>query len=288
MSAALARLVFPDSKNIREIHQEYHVEMIAENTKQLVDYHKESLRLQAGAAAIHLHAQQETNRYLSGIEQECRAMVEGLDSLNESVSEGFAVVGESLERISQQMMQMQRTLEHIAEILSRPYETKVLELRGEADKWLRSGMKTTGRDRDENWKDATRLLHTVVDNPIGMQDYVAWFQTGWLLWKHKKNIPEAEEAFYRTQRLSAQSRDWYHVKSLRHLAYMQYLQDKHADAYGTIQKALDVSRDHATVYDAARYVAKTGREQEYLSLLDRCIELQPTTIITMFSEADFQ
>ena len=281
----LARLVLGDRditpNTMRAINCEYHLEMIAENSKQLMDYHRASLRLQWESAADNLRAHQETNRYLSSIEA-------GIDRLNDTVTEGFDAVTDGLERISKQMMQQQRILNDIAEILRRPYEAKVLELRREAHKWLTSGMKTTGRDRDESWKDATRLLHTVIENPIGMQDYVVWFQHGWLLWKHKKNVPEAEEAFYRAQRLSAASRDLYHLKSLRHLAYMQYLQDKHTDAYATIQKALNVSRNHATVYDAARYAAKTGREQESLSLLDECIELEPTTIITMFSEVDFQ
>ncbi len=30
-----------------------------------------------------------------------------------------------------------------------------------------------------------------------MQDYVAWFQLGWLRWKHENNVQSAEEAFYR-------------------------------------------------------------------------------------------
>ncbi|MGH8578776.1 MAG: hypothetical protein ACREVK_01180 [Gammaproteobacteria bacterium] len=41
------------------------------------------------------------------------------------------------------------------------------------------------------------------------------------------------------------------------------------------------------MYDAARYATKTGRESEALEMLDKCIDLQPQTIITMFSEEDF-
>ena len=61
-----------------------------------------------------------------------------------------------------------------------------------------------------------RLLKSTTDNPIGMQDYVAFFQIGWLLWKHEHDIVAAEDAFYRAQRLSSSKRDLYHALSLRH------------------------------------------------------------------------
>lgn len=296
-NAPLDRLLFGDltPDYIRELNHEYHVETIAENSKQVVDYHKASLRLQGQSAALNLRVQaelaqrqDETNRHLSDIAQGVGSMVRGLDNLSDRVDAGFGAVEETLERISQQLMEQQRTLETIAELLRRPYEAKALELRREADKWLTSGMRNTGRDREEDWKDARRLLDATVDNPVGMQDYVAWFQLGWLKWKHDGNVAQAEESFYRAGRLSANNRDLYHVKSLRHLSYMQYLQTNYQDAYATIQKALNVSCDHDTMYDAARYSSKIGREKEAIDFLDKCIELRPTTIITMYSEVDFQ
>jgi thioredoxin-like negative regulator of GroEL len=72
------------------------------------------------------------------------------------------------------------------------------------------------------------------------------------------------------------------------MAYMQYLQGSHQDAYVTIHKALNaMPDDHDIRYDAARCAAKTGREAEALDLLERCIDQQPQTIIMMFSEEDF-
>ena len=64
-------------------------------------------------------------------------------------------------------------------------------------------MKASGRDQEEWYKDAARLLRDVLDNPIGRGNYVAWFQTGWLKWKFQRNLAEAEEAFYQAARLSA-------------------------------------------------------------------------------------
>lgn len=88
--------------------------------------------------------------------------------------------------------------------------------------------------------------------------------------------------------MSGPEADFFHAYSLWHLANMQDLHGRPAEAYDTVHKALRVTpNDHKTMYDAARYAAKTGRESEALQLLDKCIDLQPQTIITMFSEEDF-
>lgn len=68
---------------------------------------------------------------------------------------------------------------------------------------------------------------------------------------------------------------------------MKYLQGQHEEAYQTMHKAINISQDHDTLFDAARYAAKTGRESEVASLLEKCINLQPTTIVTMYAEEDF-
>lgn len=298
-----------DSRRLRDIENNYHVEMIAENTGQLRQYHSQSLRLQAAQAAITVQGfsemaarQDTTNNILGGMAQDMGAMVsginrlnDGMDTLNRTATDTLdavysleATVNDCFERVSQQMLQQQKTLDDIAELLRRPYEAKAKELRVEADKWLTQGMKNTGRDREEDWKDAMRLLRVCVENPIGMQDYVAWFQIGWLLWKRDQNIAEAEDAFYRAQRLSASKADLYHVKSLRHYAYMLYLQGKHEEAYSLMQKALGINTEHDTLFDAARYAAKTGHGAEALDYLEKCILERPTTIVTMFAETDFQ
>lgn len=198
------------------------------------------------------------------------------------------VLQEGFEDIAERMMEQQRVLEQIADILCRPYETKAQELFEEGDYALQNGMKASGRDQEEDYKDAMRLLREVLNNPIGSRNFVAWFKTGWLNWQFTRNLAEAEEAFYQAARLSGPEEDFFHNYSLCHLAYMQYLQGRSAEAYDTIHKALGVMpNDHDTMYGAARYAAKTDRESEALELLDRCIDLQPQTIITMFSEQDF-
>ena len=260
--------------HLRAINHEYQVGVIARSSQEIADYQRASLELQCETDKANARAQEEANRNLRAIKK------------------GIRAIERSLQSVSDQLFEQQQTLESIADILQRPYEVKALELRREADKWLTSGMNNTGRERDEDWKDATRLLQAATNNPVGMQDYVAWFQIGWLQWKHEQDIAQAEQSFYRAMRLSASNKDLYHIKSVRHLAYMQYFQNKFQDAYLTIKKApvagLDPVTLHDTMYDAARYSAKIGNDKEAMGLLSKCIDLRPTTIITMYSEVDFQ
>lgn len=323
MPAPFLRQFFPDShqaKITRYIDNHYHLEMVAENSRQLVEYQAQSLRLQHEAAIINIramgeiaHRQDQTRSLLStlvgGLDYLNATLVSGLDHLSHSMgrlSDGIdtlnattkeildamyaqsEVLQAGFEDIALRMMEQQRVLEGIADILRRPYETKALELLKEADHALKNGMKSSGRDQEEEFRDAARLLGEVLHNPIGSRNYVAWFQTGWLNWKFKGNLAEAEEAFYQAARLSGSKADLYHAYSLRHLAYMQYLQGRPAEAYDNTHKALRVTpNDHDTTCDAARYAAKTGRKNEALELLDTCIDLQPQTIVTMLSEEDF-
>jgi tetratricopeptide (TPR) repeat protein len=252
----------------------YQAQMTAQNTRQLAEQQ----------AAFYQRAE-ELAREVVGRLDRSNALLQTLcgeiEQLHAAVQVGFQAIAERL-------FQQQQVLEQIADILRRPYETKALELLQRAVSALRDGMNTSGRDQVEWFKDAMHLLDEVLNNPVGKQNYVAWFQFGWLHWYFTRDIPAAEEAFYRAARLSAPQRDLYHVNSLRHQACMQYFQGKLAEAYTTVHKALPLApNDHDVMYDTARYAARTGREGEALQLLDRCIDVQPPTIVVMFSEEDF-
>lgn len=305
MSLPTSRLLHSQltPRRLRVIEAEYHLELAARNTGEIVAQQAELLGLQAQAAEMNLRAagelarrQDETNELLGagfseiaeGINQLTEVMGEGFSQLSATLSSGLQTVAAELQTISKQLWQQHQTLNQVVELLRQPYGTQAKELLREANKWLEQGTRRSGRDRDEDWKDAMGLLQEVIGNRIGKQDYLAWFQIGWLHWKHNDNFAGAEEAFYQAQRLSAASQPAFHVKSLRHQSYMQDLQGRSEDAYQTIGRARQVSEDHATLYDAARYAAKTGRKEESLQLIGRCIDLQPTTIVTIFSEADFQ
>jgi tetratricopeptide (TPR) repeat protein len=226
------------------------------------------------------------NRLSSGLEQLQNTASEQLTELRDVRH----ILDTQLSTIAQHQLKQQQTLDDIAATLRAPYETSVRELREAAHKWLTSGNQPNrpARDREEDWADAIRLLRITTENPIGRQDYMAWFQLGYLLWMKDNNFTEAEEAFYRAQRLSSSSHDAGHILALRHLAHMQYLQGKHTDAYATIQPALELTNDHEIHFEAARYAACTDQLQNCAKHLEHCIALQPTTSYMMFGEPDFK
>jgi tetratricopeptide (TPR) repeat protein len=307
----------------RAITNEYHLELTAENTADIKRELIAQRQLQAQAAALNLRGQVEiarrqdtTNEFLDSIlssldygfdrlsdqlEMVDDTLKSGFKTIDNSLQSGFGSVVAVLNQSVVLMTEQLKTQKQITETLSKPYDTNAQELLREGQKWLTQGERSEGRERLENWNDALRLFQKVTENEIGQQNYVAWFNIGYLRWKHLKNLTEAENAFFRSQRLSAPSRDIWHTKSLRHLAEMQYLQGKqketegdseqamkmYEEAYATAHKALAVRREYSTLFNAARYAAKTGRKEEAASLLDECIELDPWTIHSMYGEEDF-
>ena len=295
-------------QSLRRIELEYAQELTAHNSELIKRSLRELTSLQAAAAEANIRAmgeiasrQDQSNTHLAGIEDSLCALNDevtlirsGIDDVNlnlheieGSVRAGFQVVEDLLDRIVQRLTEHSQQLAEIGEILRRPYETQARELREQAQKWLQAGLNTTGDDRRDNWSDALSLFETILQNPVGKQDYVVWFQIGYLRWQHLKDVASAEAALNTARRLSAPQPDLYHLKSLRHLAYMQYLQGNFEKAYDSIGPAVAFSRDHETLYDSARYAAKTNRRAEALQRLDECINLEPPTIDLMFAEEDF-
>jgi tetratricopeptide (TPR) repeat protein len=285
-------------ERLRGIEREYELEIVAEHPRQLIQFQAVSLRVLSGHASrtlSHLAALTGSTQASAG---DVRAIVSGVDTLGLGAAAGMqgdsddeggmqTVLVDLFDRVAKQYFKEQRILRQIAGNLRDAYEAPFLGMRNEAEKWLVSGMKRAGRDRDEDFNDALRLLRASIDSPFGNGDYVAWFQLGWLLWQHERNVVDAEDAFYKAQRLSAATNDLYYLKSLRHLAYMQYLRGNYTAAYDTVHKALDINPDHETRIEAARYAAMLGGNAESIRLLEQCIRERPTTIISMFAEGDF-
>jgi hypothetical protein len=191
------------------------------------------------------------------------------------------------ERLAAIQLNGQEILERISRTLRDGYESDSLELRRKSEKCLRHGMKCEPGDPDRagHYEDAYGLLNLCVQNPIGKLDYSAWFKIGWLNWRHRNDLPEAEHAFNEARRLSKPSGDALHLLSVRHLAHMQYLQGKPNDARRT-SIALRSIDDADGLYDAARFAACSG-DGEWLTLLRRSILLEPLKIRMMHDEADF-
>lgn len=300
-------------ERLRLIENEYQVSATAEDPAQLVQYLASTLRLQAGHSASilrtisgMLNGRDSSPTSLDNITDDMSVLVGGMDRLtmgaapdsadavlsmfsrSDAVTEGLqSSLAEHLERIARLLIREQKILKAISQDLREVYDGTALSQRIEAEKWLMSGMRRTGRDQEEDFRDSLQLLRSAVDDRSGMRDYAAWFQIGWLNWKLNEGLASAEDAFHRAQRLSASSGDLYFVKSLRYLAYTQYLQGRPDEAYETIQKALSVTADHDTRFDAARYAAARGNMRKCLDYLELCIRERPTTVIAMFAESDF-
>ena len=162
------------SQQTRQINNEYYHQIVARNSESAVRYQREQLKAQAATAALNLRGQMEiaqrqdtTNQLLDGLAGDMGSLlgfaeqISGqLDSLNATAEQGFAAVGEVLNRTVAVLMEQQQTLTQIAHVLSKPYETKALELLREGQKWLETGAQTEGREQQENWKDALRLFST--------------------------------------------------------------------------------------------------------------------------------
>jgi tetratricopeptide (TPR) repeat protein len=186
------------------------------------------------------------------------------------------------------LLARQKTLHDISDSLEHLHQSALQKIRREANTALANGMRTGGRDRVEDFKDALRLFRTIQEDAVSGRDYAVWFNVGWLLWKLEENLPEAEEAFYQASRLSVSAGDQYHALSLRHLAYLQYLQAKIKPAHATLVKGLAANpEDPDTLYDGARYAARVGRQAEAMSLIDRCFDRNPLLLTFAFTEPDF-
>lgn len=301
MSAPLELAVLGDLRpeNLRRIDFEYHVQTIASNSQEILGIQQQAFKLQLGQSVValqQLDQQRQTNTALHAIGAELSNISSGISALHAESQQTRAAIESvalSLDGISDQLYRQQQELGTIAEILREPYETKAKELRDQADKWLSVGMKRSGRDRSEDFKDAMQLLEATIANPIGKQDYVAWFQIGWLFWRDGGRLAEAEEAFYRSQRLSEPEGDEWFIKAVRHLAHMQYLQGKYGDAVATIEKAtslkesLPPAANPEAAFEAARYYARTGDSRMMLVELEWAVRHSPALILTMYAEDDF-
>lgn len=144
MPAPFYRQFLPDlsyqSKVTRSIDNHYHLEMIAGDNRQLVEYQANSLRLQHQVAIANVramgeitHRQDQANDLLSMLFGDIGRLNDSMDALNASAKETIdllygqtEVLQKGFEEIATQMMEQQRVLREIANSVRAPYETKAL------------------------------------------------------------------------------------------------------------------------------------------------------------------
>jgi hypothetical protein len=293
MPSPYLRQFFPhppkDGQPERFLDNQYQIEMSAEDAAQILDYLAFAHKTQQDAAVAALRGLID----YGGPTDPLSAVLSLLTRPASPVGEGGFVpvdtVQRDLARRAEAMITHREMLEEIAGARRQAQEAETgAELLDEAQRALRSGMTSTGRDQQEEFKDALRLLRTTQQGSIGGRNYVTWFQVGWLQWKYEKDLPGAEEAFYQAYRLSASQSDLYHLYGLRHRAYLESLLEKHTDALESSARALrEFPEDQDARFDAARYAARAGREDEALEHLEICLRREPSLARTLFSEPDF-
>jgi tetratricopeptide (TPR) repeat protein len=330
----------PWQRRYREIEAHYHLALIAEDQRELARHYLDVERGRSQQAEAFLGHQKKSNDLLGDIARNATGVARGLDEvavrlgvietsverLNDTAMATLGAIGDlsvaiqrEIEGLATLALQQRKVLDEISDTLRHPYETQAAELRERAQVWIKNGMRRTGEHRRKAFDDAMHLLKETAQNHIGNLDGVVWFQIAWLQWKHLGNLPEAEAAFDRAAHLNEPQLDEYYEQSLRHLAYLQYLQDKFEEAHSTIRRVLEVRiryfeenvrknpeseackemwaladlhrhdyPDYESGYDAAIYAATVGDERELERLLSWCIRTRSSTLISMFSEPAFQ
>ena len=274
-----------EARRLREIENHYHLERVATDVQAVTEFHVQAANQQAEQV-------EKTLETFGSVEQgiaELSAILGcGLEGLQNQIALQTEAIESGLAQVTEELVRQNLALDRVVQALRRPYESQSLELRTQADKWADIGRRTTaGPIQSENYVDAMNLYKEVVKNPIGKQDYVAWFEIGWLHWKIEGKYLDAEAAFGRAARLAVERTDPYYLRAVRHQAYMQCRQERWEAAYDTLKDSLPFDKTHSTLFDLARYACKTDRIDEAVQLLDLCIDRNPVVMQVMFAEEDF-
>lgn len=216
----------------------------------------------------------------------------GIFKVDDSLHNLTTLVDNWLSSLSDSLISQHNEMQSIAETLASPLETTARELRRKAEEALVNGMKSSEIEQKEWHIDALGLFQETVNNAVGNQDYVAWFQIGWLQWKANNDLEKAEAALRRAARLSKAKLDDYYAESVRHLAHILYLSGRYDEAYSTIKEILTMPeaehlRKPEIIYDIARYLAILGKTESAICMLERCLKQEPTRVVAAISEPDF-
>ncbi|MBC8135475.1 MAG: hypothetical protein H8F28_06265 [Fibrella sp.] len=192
--------------------------------------------------------------------------------------------------LSSRLHRLRERGKQVEQVLSNPtFAGGESQLLIEAARAAKNGMTSTGRDQQEEFKDALQLFREAQEGAIGNRNYVVWFQIGWILWKQGAELSEAEEAFYQAYRLSAATQDVFYYLSQRHRAYLQFLQNKHGEAFDTMSRAMSLFPDDPdTLLDAARYASANKKTDDAASALRKLFVVEPSRALTVLADEAFR
>jgi len=262
-------------KELREIENHYALTRIAANSEALRGEQRAWFAAQESWAREHASA----NAALWGIR-------DGLSAVAEAIDYHAMCIESALEEIQSTLAAQHDLLTTIAALLREPLATRARELITQADQAITAGILARDRVQEAEFADAQDLLTAVLANPVGRRHALAWFHLGWLHWKRRGAILEAEQAFFHASRLSL-DQPAIAVVFARHHAYMLAELGKYTDAEASVAQ-LAVQTDNADgLFDAARYAARAGHTNAAIRYLRRALVLRPAYSLVALNEPDF-
>jgi hypothetical protein len=191
MPAPLDDALCAPPRPLREIDIHYHLQLVAANAAQIVEHQQRMFSAQRKAALYNLRAisslgsrQDRTNALIEELNGKAQELLLATNAQTDVLRKGFAELADSMQQLNttaedlleatnaqtevlrlgfaitaRLLMEQQRTLLEVTHLLRNPYETKAQELLREGERALKSGMQATGRDREEEFKDALRTAN---------------------------------------------------------------------------------------------------------------------------------
>jgi len=180
------------------------------------------------------------------------------------------------ERLHTQFLAMSEVTRALTEHL--PAEMRAI--RQLAFNALREGCLPGAFDSTASWREALLLFRHGVEHPLGVRDYAAWFNIGWLVWKIGGDLPEAEQAFATAVRQSLESRDIIHQLAVRHLAYMRMnLVDIEGAARTIALLGPETPADPEAQFIALGITARTGRAEDVIIAFEALAASSPVGLL---------
>ncbi|HOF86921.1 MAG TPA: SUMF1/EgtB/PvdO family nonheme iron enzyme [Armatimonadota bacterium] len=288
----------PDTPNwaqIRNIEYSYQVSLIADNPTYLRQFMVATQAMQTQSLLTANAQLAEVNRGILGIQQGIGeltgAVQQGFSDLSYAMQEGFDQLGgmmqEGFSLVAAEMQRQNAIMVDIAKLLSTKLEGEAREIRNSALSAVREGCSPEAFDQEGSLREALQLFRITVEHPIGMRDYVAWFNIGWLHWKLDGNLDEAEKAFATAVRQSMEKKDAYHVMAARHLAYMRFLLGKTDGAYQGIRLALQTAGDDPeNLFTQMLIAAQANNAAELLTAFRALITDHPEWLAACLAEPE--
>ncbi len=292
----------PAFAHIRSVENWYQIALIADNTSHLRHFMVRSQIAQFEALREANTQLAQTNAGIAGIERGLgdlsSAVQQGFGDLTYAMQRGFDALGgqiadlgyaveQGFTALAAEMQRQNTVMVEIARLLSTKLEGEAREIRNSALAAVKEGCSPEAFDQEGSLREALQLFRVTVEHPMGVRDYVAWFNIGWLLWKLDADLPAAERAFATSVRQSMEKKDAYHAMAARHLAYVRYLQKNNEGAQQGIRLALQAAEgDPENLATLLLVAAQAGNADEVARTFRKLVAEHPGRLAACLAEPE--